>query len=98
MPDDPEPYELHTPHEPASDPTQPLQAEKYVGRASVGPNAQDDDPPVVIDLTEAEEWVDPLDADDFDLSTVVIDLRTTIRDMPSETYFQRYSSKVPGHE
>ncbi len=96
--EDADPSELPTPRESIPDSPQPLRAEKYVGRASVGPHVQDADPPVVIDLTAPQEWIDPLDDDDFALSTVAIDLRSTIRDDPSETYFQRYSSRVPGHE
>ena len=79
-------------------PAQPPMAEKYVGKASVGPNAQDTQAPVVIDLTEPLEWVDPLDDDEFDLSTVTIDLRSTMRNRPPDRYFERYRSKVPGHQ
>lgn len=84
--------------EPAPDPTQPGLAEKYVGRASVGPNAQDSEASLVIDLTQPREWRDPLDEDEFDLSSVTIDLRPTMRNRPAETYYERYSSKVPGHQ
>jgi hypothetical protein len=78
--------------------SQPQGAEKYVGRASVGPHAKDSDPPLVIDLTATQEWSDPLDDDGFDLSRVTIDLRPMMRNRPPETYFERYSSKVPGHQ
>jgi len=74
----------------------PQLAEKYVGRASVGPNVAADDPPDVVQAPT--EWIDPLDQDDFDLSTVEIDLRQNLREDPPDTYFERYSSRVPGHQ
>lgn len=45
-----------------------------------------------------EEWVDPLDEDDLDLTTITIDLRDEMRHLPPEGYYQRHFSKVPGHE
>ena len=70
---------------------------KYLGRASVG-RAVTDEADLVVDLTEAQEWVDPLDDDGFDLSSVTIDLRQTMRHDPPDSYYERYSSRVPGHQ
>jgi hypothetical protein len=69
---------------------------KYVGRASVGPRAHDVEPPID-DLAHAE-WVDPLDQDEFDLTQITIDLRPSMIDEPSDSYYQRFSSRVPGHQ
>jgi len=94
----PPPAEPPPPPPPSPGAAQPLVAEKYVGRASVGPKVVESHNPVVIDLTEPLEWEDPLDGDEFDLSAVTIDLRPTMRNRPPESYFERYSSKVPGHQ
>lgn len=69
---------------------------KYVGRASVGPRARGDEPPV--DQSSYAEWVDPLDQDEFDLTQITIDLRSAMVDEPPDSYYQRFSSRVPGHE
>ena len=97
-PDDSDWSSIQPVEPPAPTPAQSPMAEKYVGRASVGPNVQDSHSPVVIDITDPVEWVDPLDDDEFDLTTVTIDLRPTLRNRPPERYFERYSSKVPGHQ
>ena len=71
-------------------------ADKYAGRASVTPQIPDEDA-VTVEL-EHKEWVDPLDDDGIDLTTVTIDLRTEMREQPPEGYYQRHSSKVPGRD
>jgi hypothetical protein len=70
---------------------------KYMGRASVGGPIRDEDD-LVVDLTDPQEWVDPLDDDGFDLSSVTIDLRQKLRGDPPDSYYERYSSRVPGHQ
>ena len=91
----PEPTDV-SPAAPAP-PRVDLQREsKYVGRASVGPRANDGDL-AAREMAHAE-WVDPLDQDDYDLTQITIDLRPTMIDEPPETYYQRFSSRIPGHE
>lgn len=73
---------------------------KYEGRASVRPPSGVDD---ALDIaasvdTEPVQWVDPLDEDEVDLTQITIDLRETMLESPPETYYQRYSSRVPGHQ
>ncbi len=69
---------------------------KYLGRASVGPRAGDVEP--AIDESAHVEWVDPLDQDEFDLTQITIDLRPSMIDEPPDSYYQRFSSRVPGHQ
>ena len=69
---------------------------KYVGRASVGPRARGDEP--AGDDAAQAAWVDPLDQDEFDLTQVTIDLRPSMIDEPPDSYYQRFSSRVPGHQ
>jgi len=68
---------------------------KYEGRGTVGP--LEGEPDVTVDLTH-EEWVDPLDTEEqVDLSRIEIDLRNTLRKDAPDTYYQRFGSRVPGH-
>lgn len=70
---------------------------KYAGRGTVGPR-HDDEPDGAVDLNH-EDWVDPLDADEeVDLTTIEIDLRTTMRHDAPDTYYQRFGTRVPGHK
>ncbi len=78
-----------------SDPSQ-ASGSKYRARASVGPQAGPEE--VKGPESVPAEWVDPLDQDEVDLAAVTIDLRDTIIENPAETYYQRYSSRVPGHQ
>lgn len=74
---------------------------KYHGRASVGPWGDGDDAARTVDPAEVsgtEDWVDPLDDDKIDLTRVTIDLRETLVESPPDTYYQRHSSRVPGHQ
>lgn len=72
---------------------------KYEGRDSV---VRQPDEAVEATATgddaAAEQWVDPLDADRFDLTHVTIDLRETMIDQPPDSYYQRHSSQVPGRK
>jgi len=69
---------------------------KYVGRASVGPRAHETEP--AVDELAHAEWVDPLDQDEFDLTQITIDLRPSMIDEPPDSFYQRFSSRVPGHQ
>ena len=91
----PEPSEL-SPPPPVPPRVDPPRESKYVGRASVGPRAQDEDL-AAREMAHAE-WVDPLDQDEIDLTQITIDLRPSIIDEPPDTYYQRFSSRVPGHQ
>jgi len=75
----------------------PTVPQKYVGRASVGHIADSEAGPQP-GASGQTEWVDPLDQDDLDLTQITIDLRDTMRPDPPETYFQRFSSRVPDHQ
>ncbi len=82
--------EASSPHEPIG---------KYEGRASVGPQVHDDELAGPDEAsTSGEQWVDPLDDDTIDLTLITIDLRETMIDSPPDTYYQRHSSRVPGHQ
>ena len=93
---------LPTPPPAAAEPAPELPAagyeseSKYVGRASVGRRAGQEEW-AARDLAHAE-WVDPLDQDEVDLTEITIDLRPTMIDDPSDTYYQRFSSRVPGRQ
>ncbi len=99
--------DLPTRPEPASEPPtgpdadppgyQAPVASKYTARASVRPEL---DEPTQPEAAEPDEdWTDPLDQEDeLDLTTVTIDLRDTLVENPPETYYQRYSSRVPDHQ
>ncbi len=78
-----------------SDPS-PAPGSKYRARASVGPLAGSEE--VKSPEPTPADWVDPLDQDDVDLAAVTIDLRDTMVENPADTYYQRYSSRVPGHQ
>jgi len=78
-----------------SDPSQ-APGSKYRARASVGPQAGSEEGKRP--ETTSAEWVDPLDQDEVDLSAVTIDLRDTMIEKPADTYYQRYSTRVPGHQ
>ncbi len=81
------------PNRPAQ-PTPPRVAAKYEGRASVHSYEAD----IEAEADEPSDWVDPLDQEEqVDLATVSIDLREGLVEDPPDTYFQRFSSKVPGH-
>lgn len=81
----------------AADPVPaPPRESKYVGRASVGPHDHFGDG--TAEDPAQEDWIDPLDQDDYDLTDVTIDLRSAMIDEPPDTYFQRFSSRVPGHQ
>lgn len=88
----PEATEL-PPEQPAADTPRPS---KYIGRASVGAWAHDEES--VAQESAHAEWVDPLDEDSVDLTEITIDLRPSMIDEPPDTYYQRFSSRVPGHE
>lgn len=70
---------------------------KYAARASVAPDV-DRDYAEVVEGLDHEEWTDPLDDDEIDLSSVTIDLRETLRSDVPETYYQRLISKIPGRD
>lgn len=75
----------------------PLVSTKYEGRQSVGPERLED-PSITVELKH-EDWVDPLDREEArDLTDITIDLREEMRDDVPETYYQRFSSRVPGHK
>jgi hypothetical protein len=74
----------------------PRRESKYVGRASVGPQMRDHDS-ADADLAHTD-WVDPLVQEEIDLTRVTIDLRSAMIDDPPDTYYQRHSSRVPGHQ
>jgi hypothetical protein len=71
-------------------------ASKYVGRASVRAWARDEEE--IAGEAAPAEWVDPLDGDEIDLTEITIDLRPSMIDEPPDTYYQRFSSRVPGHQ
>ncbi|MCP3973096.1 MAG: hypothetical protein GY720_01230 [bacterium] len=74
--------------------------DRYEGRASVGPQSHDDgerDMEASFDVHPGQ-WVDPLDEDEVDLTHITIDLRETLMESPPDTYYQRHSSRIPGHQ
>ena len=91
----PEPTEV-SPESSVQPGADPQSESKYVGRASVGPRAHDEDL-AAREMAHAE-WVDPLDQDEIDLTQINIDLRPSMIEEPPDTYYQRFSSRVPGHQ
>jgi len=81
------------PEQPAAE-TPP--SSKYVGRASVRGWARDEE--AITREDGPAGWVDPLDEDGIDLTEITIDLRQSMIDEPPDTYYQRFGSRVPGHE
>lgn len=84
-----------TPPQPARPAAAPI-LNKYAARASVAPDS--DEPDEAGGELTNEEWTDPLDEEELDLTTVTIDLRETRRRNPPATYYERIVSKIPGRQ
>lgn len=90
--------ELVEAESPAVPATPPI-ARKYMGRASVGPQYDEQAGANPVEPTaDPAVWADPLDDDDRDLAGITIDLRTTLRKDVPDSFYQRHSSRVPGRE